>query len=77
MQLLLVTDCLQDAGQQESDYESQGSESDRSEQDPENQVILFVYLHLLSQFPFTELSLLRYIFTGVARFLNRGVMKIK
>lgn len=39
MQLLKVADCFQDAGQAESDYDSAGSESDRSDRDPDNQVI--------------------------------------
>lgn len=43
MQLLKVADCLQDEGQPESDYESQGSDSDRSDRDPDNQVNKLVY----------------------------------
>lgn len=38
MQLLKVEGCLQDGGQHESDYDSQGSDSERSDQDPENKV---------------------------------------
>lgn len=44
MQLLKVADCFQDAGQAESDYDSAGSESDRSDRDPENQVSFFVFI---------------------------------
>lgn len=38
MQLLKVAECLQDGGQHESDYDSQGSDSERSDRDPESQV---------------------------------------
>lgn len=38
MQLLKVDGCLQGGGPVESDYDSQGSESDHSERDPDSQV---------------------------------------
>lgn len=38
MQLLKVAVHLQDGGQHESDYDSQGSDSERSDGDPEKQV---------------------------------------
>lgn len=40
MQLLKVGVHLQDGGQHESDYDSQGSESEHSDGDPEKQVNL-------------------------------------
>lgn len=47
MQLLKVAVHLQDGGQHESDYDSQGSESEHSEQDgdPEKQVNIYYFQH--------------------------------
>lgn len=46
MQLLKVGEPLQDGGQPESDYDSQGSDTERSDQDPESQVgSLFIFAY--------------------------------
>lgn len=45
MQLLKVEGCLQDRGQHESDYDSQGSDSEHSDQDSENKVQSILLLH--------------------------------